>query len=504
MRGRTRSFVLVAALAVASGGCGTSSKTSVNAPSDPRCSVAATAQPASIGAPGGSGSITVTTARECSWEARSEADWLSVRSGAAGQGDGAIQFAAAGNPAVSERRGVIVVNDRRVEITQAAAQCAFALERPERAVGAEGGRDDVGVSAQAGCAWSAASEAGWITVVGGGSGSGSGRVELQIAANTTAQARSGRVRIAGLMYTVTQAAAGTDPVPPGTSPPAPPGGTPDPTCVVTPSPTALSFPAEGGPGAITLTASNAGCHWSATPGASWITIPGATTGRGSSQLTFVVAANPGSEGRSGTLFAAATAIAITQAGASAPAPPPPPPPPTPTPPPPTPPTSPACQYSVTPLAISVGFAGAAERRVQIDTTDACAWAAVSQVGWIRVTGTSSSNGDATVHLAIDGHLGVSGRVGTVAVATATVTVTQGGILNEEVTLSGTIANLSGSCPNRTFTLGGATWVTNGATDYRGDGSCRDLRNGRNIRVRGRGQSDGTILATRIEGLGDDD
>jgi hypothetical protein len=156
---------------------------------------------------------------------------------------------------------------------------------------------------------------------------------------------------------------------------------------------------------------------------------------------------------------------------------------------------------VTPLAISVGFNGDDDRRVQIDTTEACAWAAVSQVGWIRVTGTSSGNGDASVRLAIDGHLGVSGRVGTVAVANATVTVTQSGILNEEVTLSGTIANLSGSCPNRTFTLGGATWVTNGATDYR-DGSCRDLGNGRSARVRGRGQADGTILATRIDRLGD--
>ena len=52
-----------------------SSSTSVNAPSS-RCAVTATAQPAAVGAPGGSGSIVVTTDRECAWEARSEADWL--------------------------------------------------------------------------------------------------------------------------------------------------------------------------------------------------------------------------------------------------------------------------------------------------------------------------------------------------------------------------------------------------------------------------------------------
>jgi hypothetical protein len=155
---------------------------------------------------------------------------------------------------------------------------------------------------------------------------------------------------------------------------------------------------------------------------------------------------------------------------------------------------------VTPLAVSAGFGGEGDRKIAIDTTDECAWAAVSQANWIRVTGTSSSTGDATVHLAIDPHLGVSGRVGTVAVATAIVTVTQGGILDQQVTLSGTIGSLSGSCPNRTFTLGGATWVINRDTDIR-DGDCRDLRDGLSARVRGRGQADGTILADRIDRLG---
>src|SRR5688500_9317173 len=89
--------------AVLASACGTTSSTSVNAPSS-RCAVTATAQPSSVGAPGGSGSIIVSTDRECAWEARSEADWLAI-SDASGRGDGTMRYTAAGNPVVAERRG---------------------------------------------------------------------------------------------------------------------------------------------------------------------------------------------------------------------------------------------------------------------------------------------------------------------------------------------------------------------------------------------------------------
>jgi len=117
----TKHFLQVTTLALLASACGTSSSTSVNAPSS-RCAVTATAQPPAVGAPGGSGSIVVSTDRECAWEARSESDWLIIAD-SSGRGDGAVRYTAAGNPVVSERRGAIVVNGVRVEIGQAAATC---------------------------------------------------------------------------------------------------------------------------------------------------------------------------------------------------------------------------------------------------------------------------------------------------------------------------------------------------------------------------------------------
>src|SRR5690349_10193765 len=121
-----RAVLGLGAFAVFASGCGTSTSTSVNAPSS-RCGVSAVAQPSALGAPGGSGAIVVTTNRECAWEARSEADWLSL-STTTGQGDGSVTFSAAANPIVADRRGNVVVNGARVEIRQDAAACLFALD----------------------------------------------------------------------------------------------------------------------------------------------------------------------------------------------------------------------------------------------------------------------------------------------------------------------------------------------------------------------------------------
>src|SRR5690242_4328469 len=100
MRGAT----LLAALALFTSACGDSSKTSVTAPTAARCDVAATAQPSSVAAPGGTITVAVSANRECAWEARSDAEWLALRSGGTGQGDGTFQIAAAANAQVTTRQ----------------------------------------------------------------------------------------------------------------------------------------------------------------------------------------------------------------------------------------------------------------------------------------------------------------------------------------------------------------------------------------------------------------
>ena len=159
---------------------------------------------------------------------------------------------------------------------------------------------------------------------------------------------------------------------------------------------------------------------------------------------------------------------------------------------------------MSPNPVDVRFQGDNDIDLHVVTTSGCAWTATSQASWITINGSPSGTGDGHLHIAVAGTLLVNGREGTLTVGGQTVTVRQAGILNQDVTISGTISGLSGACPNRTFTMNGVTIVTNFATDYERDRSCRDLADGATARVRGRGQADGTILARDIDRLGDND
>lgn len=89
--------------------------------------------------------------------------------------------------------------------------CTFTLSKTSEAVAAAGatGTVDVAASSTAGCGWSASSSASWITITSGASGSGNGSVGYKVAANTGSASRSGTLTIAGKVFTVNQAGAGS-------------------------------------------------------------------------------------------------------------------------------------------------------------------------------------------------------------------------------------------------------------------------------------------------------
>jgi Bacterial Ig domain/Putative binding domain, N-terminal len=72
---------------------------------------------------------------------------------------------------------------------------------------AAAGMGTVTVTVGAGCAWTAASNAAWVSITSGASGTGSGTVSYSVAANGSATARSGTLTIAGQTFTVSQSGA---------------------------------------------------------------------------------------------------------------------------------------------------------------------------------------------------------------------------------------------------------------------------------------------------------
>jgi hypothetical protein len=62
----------------------------------------------------------------------------------------------------------------------------------------------VNVTADSGCSWTATSNASWITITSGTSGSGNGTVNYSVSENTSSNARTGALTIAGLTFNVMQ------------------------------------------------------------------------------------------------------------------------------------------------------------------------------------------------------------------------------------------------------------------------------------------------------------
>lgn len=87
------------------------------------------------------------------------------------------------------------------------APCSFSIAPTSASVAGAGASGVVNVTAGAGCAWTAVSNAGFIGILSGASGTGNGSVSYSVAANASASPRTGTLTIAGQTFTVTQAAA---------------------------------------------------------------------------------------------------------------------------------------------------------------------------------------------------------------------------------------------------------------------------------------------------------
>jgi hypothetical protein len=87
----------------------------------------------------------------------------------------------------------------------ASAACTYSINPTSASFGAAGGAGSVLVTAGTGCAWTATSNASWITITGGSSGSGNGPVSYSVAVYTgKPKKRSGTMTIAGQTFQVKQ------------------------------------------------------------------------------------------------------------------------------------------------------------------------------------------------------------------------------------------------------------------------------------------------------------
>lgn len=375
LRGSTRALRTVCALAALLPvfACGSSSQTSV-APSSVRCAVQGLADTTAFPADGGSGTLRISTARECTWSAQSEAPWIVLTGETSGQGQGSLPFTIAPNGDPAARSAPVRVNDQRTQISQAGRPCAFQLSSTLESVPAAGAeRLTVAVQASSSaCTWSAAVDVPWITIIEGTGGAGSGEVVIRVAP-ATGPTRTGNLTIAGQRVTIQQ----------GTG------------CTFATGVTTIDVSAAGGRAEVPVVAP-AGCAWTATSDAPWIIILSGQSGSGAGTVVFQFQAIAGPP-RTGTLTIAGQRVTVQQGS--------------------------GCTYATGVTRVSVSAAGG-RAEVPVVAPGGCEWAAATSAPWIAIVEGQAGSGNGTVVLQVEAVAGPA-RTGALTVAGVSVTIEQG-------------------------------------------------------------------------------
>jgi hypothetical protein len=345
---------LFLSLAASAGCTSTSQQITGPAPTSSKCSISVATSAGEYGAEGGEGRLTITTERDCSWKAATDAAWVTFTTQADMQGSGTVSFTVAATSDPVTRTASISVADQHVAITQGAAACRYRLSAQEVSLPAPGGGGAVDVTASSTlCEWSAQADANWLSIPSGASYKGSARVTFQ-APPWNGPERRADVRIADQRLALTQS-----------------GG-----CTITIASASASIPAAGGRASVPVQA-GPGCGWTIASSAAWVTIASAATNSGAGTAEFTVAPNTG-PARSTNVTVANRPFAINQAS--------------------------GCQYRLDPAAWTFATAGG-PGAIGVNTVAGCDWTAESDADWLTITSPRAGSGPAAVQINVAANTG---------------------------------------------------------------------------------------------------
>ena len=252
------------------------------------------------------------------------------------------------------------------------------------------------------CAWTAASDVGWINITAGSSGTGTGVVSFVVDANTNCAARSGTLTIAGHAFPMTQAALAI-------------------------SPGSAAVAAGGGTNTVAVSAVS-GCSWTAAPSAGWLHLLSGSTGTGNGTVGYTVDPNASGSARSGILTIAGQTFTVNQSA-----------------------------VAIAPSAVSLGAAGSSGT---VEVTGLWSNLTASNAGWIRITTVIIGHGSGSVGYTVDSNTTCVARAGTLTIAGQTFTVNQdAGLGSYTLSAAATALGATGGSGTVTVTTGtGCGWT----------------------------------------------
>ena len=158
-----------------------------------------------ISTDGGSGNVEVYTEGSAAWTAVSDVPWISIATGSSGAGNGSVMYVVDPYTVTSaSRTGTITIAGRKLYITQRGY--AASIDPAVREIGSNAGQGEFGISASVDVVWQVLVTEDWITIVGDKFGNGDGTIHYTVKDNTTGASRTGKIIVAGEVYTITQLA----------------------------------------------------------------------------------------------------------------------------------------------------------------------------------------------------------------------------------------------------------------------------------------------------------
>jgi hypothetical protein len=265
--------------------------------------------------------------------------------------------------------------------TPTPAACTFTLSSSSVTIAAAGGAGSVTVSTGNSCAWTARSDASWITATSGTSVTGPGTFGFTVAAAPDASSRTGTLTVAGQTVSVSQQGL---------------------ACSYAVSPASASFGAAGGTTSFAVTTST-GCAWTAAASAAWVTVTSGASGSGSGTVAYSVAANAAAASRTGSISLADQAHTVTQAGLS------------------------SCTVTLS-RDDEVFSAAGGSGTFDVTAASNCDWTVRSNATWITVTDPAGgfASGSRRVSYSVAANSNDAARTGTMTIGGQTFVVTQAG------------------------------------------------------------------------------
>lgn len=257
---------------------------------------------------GGAGSFDVSASSTCAWIAAANISWIRVTdpSGGLGSGSRRVTYLVDANSGTGSRSGTIAVGGQVLTVIQAgSASCEYSVTPVDvRACMAEGFVRTITVTTSAGCAWTSAAGASWLSIASGLSGAGPGTISYTLGSNYDA-ARQANVEVrwptptAGQNVRVAQAG-----------------------CGYGVSKTTIDVAAAGADDSFDVVSSSTdvscggplqnGCLWSAVPSASWVTVLSSMPRFGDDRVSIRVAANSTGAPRTATIVVRDKTVTIRQ------------------------------------------------------------------------------------------------------------------------------------------------------------------------------------------------